>query len=293
MSRAVLLTGHGTIRELGDIPGFLQSIRRGSPAPEALVHEMQHRYEAIGGSSPLNDICHALAARLSAELGMPVRFASRLWHPYVADVLAELQAEGVTEVVTLALAQFSAHVYHAHVREKAEALGIAVREVPNWGAETALLDAFAQRVKAIGLGADDYVVLSAHSLPQMVVDAGDKYPDLVRQAAEGVAVRAGLGDNWSLYYQSQGASAGPGGRPMVWIGPDLQAAIAEAQGRGAKRVVFAPIGFLADHVEVLYDLDVEARKWVETAGMRYARMHSLNADADLVSLLARLVKEAC
>ena len=290
MTTAILLTGHGTIQELGDIPGFLKNIRRGAPTPDGLVSEMQHRYEAIGGRSPLTAICTELAASLGRELGMPARFASRLWHPYVKEVLEDLKAQGVTEVVTAALAQFSAHVYHAHVREVAEPMGIAVREVPNWGNTPALVAAYAARIMALDVGPDDYVVLSAHSLPQMVVDAGDKYPELVHNAAEAVAKAAGLGQAWGLYYQSQGASAGPGGRPMVWIGPDLKAAVATANERGAKRVVFAPIGFLADHVEVLYDLDIEARKWVEDAGMHYARTESLNAHPELVALLAELVR---
>ncbi len=292
MSTAVLLTGHGTIAELADIPGFLKNIRRGAPTPDSLVSEMQHRYEAIGGSSPLTAICTDLAAKVGAELDLPARFASRLWHPYVKDVLTELRAQGVTEVLTAALAQFSAHVYHAHVREMAEPLGMSVREVPNWGGSPALVDAFGKRIAALKPSADDYVVLSAHSLPQMVVDAGDKYPELVQHAAQRIAASANLGERWGLYYQSQGASAGPGGRPMVWIGPDLKAAIETAKAQGAKRMVFAPIGFLADHVEVLFDLDIEARKWVEDAGMQYVRMESLNAHSDLVTLLASQLRDA-
>ena len=291
MSRAILLTGHGTIRGLEDIPGFLSNIRRGAPTPDGLVSEMQHRYEAIGGSSPLTKICESLAAKVGQELGMKARFASRLWHPYVKDVLAELAADGVTEVLTAPLAQFSAHVYNAHVREHAAPLGMQVREVGNWGDTPALVTAYAKRLRELNVSPGDFVVLSAHSLPQMIVDAGDRYPDLVQAAANAVAREADL-RSWMLCYQSQGASVGAGGKPMPWIGPDLKAAIDEAKRRSATRICFAPIGFLADHVEVLYDLDIEARGWVEAAGMQYARTASLNDDGDLVQLLADLVRKA-
>jgi ferrochelatase len=132
--------------------------------------------------------------------------------------------------------------------------------------------------------------MTAHSLPRSVIDAGDPYERELRGAAAAVAdrVRERLGREvpWQLAFQSQGMGAGPGGRPIEWLGPDLKAALDEAVAAGARRVVFAPIGFLADHVEILYDLDIEARAMVEARGLAYARAASLNADEDLVEVLA-------
>ena len=285
-----MLVAHGTVDDLDDLPAFLANIRRGQPAPEALVAELRHRYEAIGGS-PLNAINARLAQKLERVLGVPVRLANRLWAPYPKDVLAGLDAE---VIVALPLAQHSAHVYAQAVAEQAR---VPVKMVENWGQTPALLDAFAARVRAAVPAScssrDVALVLSAHSLPKAAIDAGDPYEREVRASAEGVAarVRDVLPDTW-VAFQSQGMSTGPGGKPVAWLGPDLPATLDAVAKSGKKHVVIAPIGFLADHVEVLYDIDIEAKRLAAERGLVVSRTESLNDADDFVRVLASLAQQA-
>src|SRR5262245_46569822 len=144
---AVVLIAHGTVERLDDLPHFLANIRRGRAAPDEIVREVRRRYEAIGGRSPLNDIKRRLAEKVEASPGVKTRMAMRLWEPYPNEVLASLAAEGVTRVCVVPLAQHSAAVYGAAVKEAAAPLGLEVACAPNWGRSPALADAFAQTVK--------------------------------------------------------------------------------------------------------------------------------------------------
>lgn len=295
---AVLLITHGTVADLADLPAFVKNIRRGAEPPPELIRELRHRYEVIGGSSPLGTITESLATKLEAKLGLAVRTCMRLWKPYPEDVLPTL---GADRVVVLALAQHSAKVYEDAVRAAAAKLPAPpdIRAVPNWGREPALLDAFARRVVEAVQGLDaterakTALVLSAHSLPKAIVDAGDAYEREARAAAEGVAERVReLLQDARIAFQSQGLSTGPGGRPVVWLGPDLPSTFDAAKNDGRTRVVVAPIGFLADHVEILYDLDVEAKALAKDRGLELVRTRSLNDDDDFVDVLAGLVRRA-
>ena len=301
MTTAVMVIAHGTVDTLDELPGFLANIRRGHPAPPELLAEVRRRYEAIGGRSPLNAICRAVAAKLEARTGVPTRMAMRLWHPYPGEVLEELAGLGVTRVVVMPLAQHSAKIYADAVTLAARELGanVEVVSVPNWGQTPALIDAYAARVRstllevpAEGL-ARTTLILTAHSLPLAIVRAGDPYEGEVRASAS--AILAALGGtarrcHHEVVFQSQGMSQGPGGRPMEWLGPDLKSAIEAAAARGDTAVVVAPIGFLADHVEILYDLDIEACAWAAARGLRLLRTPSLNASDGLVDVLAGLVR---
>jgi ferrochelatase len=292
MKEAVLLIAHGTVDDLADLPAFVRNIRRGhEPSPE-LVAELRRRYEAIGGSSPLLGITRSVTAKLEARLGVPVRMAMRLWRPYPKDVLAEL---GADRVVVLALAQHSASVYVEAVKEVAPP-GTEIVAVPNWGQDPALVEAFAEKVRGAVRSWSDAerndtaLVLSAHSLPKAIVDAGDPYEREARGAADAVAARVrDVLPDARIAFQSQGMSTGPGGRPVVWLGPDLPATFDAIAAEGRHRVLVAPIGFLADHVEVLYDLDIEAKAQAEARGLRLFRTESLNDDDAFVSVLAGLV----
>jgi len=308
MRAAVVLVAHGTVDHLDDLPAFLTNIRRGQPPPDALVAELRHRYEVIGGS-PLNAINARLAAKLERVLGVPVRLANRLWAPYLKDVLAGLDSDADV-IVALPLAQHSAHVYAQAVAEHAT---VPVKMVENWGQTPALLDAFAARVRAAlpasSSPKDVGLVLSAHSLPKAVIDAGDPYEREVRASAEGVAarVRDVLPDTW-VAFQSQGMSTGPGGKPVEpharaergsgrehgteWLGPDLPATLEAVAASGKRHVVIAPIGFLADHVEVLYDIDIEAKRLAAERGLLLSRTASLNDADDFVQVLAGLARQA-
>lgn len=297
MKPGLVLVAHGTVDALDDLPEFLTNIRRGHAPPAELLEEVRRRYEAIGGGSPLNAINRALAKAVGARLGVPARMANRLFRPYPKAALEELAAEGVTGVCVVPLAQHSAKIY-------GEAVESAAREVPaitrvvsasNWGRTPALSEAFAatilEAVEGIPAGARTALILTAHSLPVAVVQAGDPYEAEVRGSAADVVaiVRARAGDRLhhdAVAFQSQGMSTGPGGRPVQWLGPDLRSALAEAKERGATHVVVAPIGFLADHVEILYDLDIEAKAWAGELGLELRRSTSLNATERMVETIA-------
>ena len=294
MKRAVLLVAHGTVDDREEIPAFLGNIRRGHASPE-LVAEVQRRFDAVGGS-PLNRINRDVAAKLEAKLGVPVRLSNRLWRPYPKEVLAALKADGVTHVAEVPLAQHSAHVYAESARAAAAELGgITVACAANWGRSALLTRAYAKRITdalaAIPRGehAATLVLMTAHSLPVAVVRAGDAYEREFRASTEAIAREASLGAKLPEHivaFQSQGMSAGRDGKPMEWLGPDLRMALDDARARGKKHVVMAPVGFLADHVEILYDIDIEAAAWAKERGLTLSRTASLNADDDVIDALA-------
>jgi ferrochelatase len=298
---AVLLVAHGTVERLDDLPAFLANIRRGRPAPDEVVREVRRRYEAIGGRSPLLDVTRSLAAKVERALAVPTRVAMRLWEPYPKEVLAELATIGVKRVCVVPLAQHSAAVYGAAVVEAARPFGFEVSCAANWGRTPALIDAFAGAAKdAIDrVPAPERslarVVLSAHSLPTSIIAAGDPYEDEVRAAAELVAARLGPdAPPHVVCFQSQGMSP-PGARGLEpatpgWLGPDLRATFERIANEGARHVIVAPIGFLADHVEILYDLDIEARAWAKELGMTFARTRSLNDSDELARAVIEVAR---
>lgn len=308
MTHGVLLVAHGTVDDLADLPEFLTNIARGRPPSAELLDEVRRRYQIIGGGSPLNRINRALASALERELGVPVRLANRLFHPYPREVLAELAAAGIREVDVVPLAQHSAQVYGEAVRAAAAEHfpgSFDVVAAPNWGGEPALTEAFAQSiVSALDVLANDGgarrsgpvgLVLSAHSLPRSVIDAGDPYEAEFRASAAAVwarvqALRPDAVATHRVAFQSQGMSSGPGGRPVAWLGPNLESSVDALAREGVTRIVFAPIGFLADHVEIFFDIDVEARALAEGRGMQFVRAPSLNADAPIVAVLADVAR---
>lgn len=295
MERAVLLVSHGTVDHLDDLTAFVTNVRRGRPPSTELIAELRRRYEAIGGQSPLNATNALLASKLERRLSVPVAWANRLWKPFVRDALSELARAGAKHVAVVPLAQHSAQVYADDARQAAAGMGIELACAANWGRAPALGAAFAERVsRALVLERETSracVVMTAHSLPRFIVERGDPYESEVRAAAAAVEsiLRGRFGETFrtTVAFQSQGMD-GPGGKPVEWLGPDLRAALDEAKARGDRSVVLAPIGFLADHVEILYDLDIEARAMAEDRGLGYSRAASLNADDDFVEVLVEV-----
>jgi ferrochelatase len=293
MREAVVLVVHGTVDELEDLPEFLRNIRRGHPAPPELIAEVRRRYEAIGGRSPLNAITREVAAKVQSRLSVPTRMAGRLFRPYPTDVVRELAEAGVERIVSVPMAQHSAAIYAEAMTAAAREHGLSIANAPNWGREPSLTRAYADALACTLAGVPEHernkttVILSAHSLPVAVVRGGDPYEDEVRASAAAIADAVGEGmPRWTVVFQSQGMSAGPGGRPIEWLGPGLEAALDEAKSRGDRHVVVAPVGFLADHVEILYDIDIEARAWAEARGLTLHRTPSLNAGERLVETIA-------
>jgi protoporphyrin/coproporphyrin ferrochelatase len=295
---AVLLVAHGSVEALDELPEFLTNIRRGHAPPPELLAEVRRRYEAIGGQSPLNAINREVAQRLEERLGVPVRTANRLFRPYPKEVLEPLASGGARRILVVPLAQHSASIYGESVKQAVRDAGLdlGVVAAANWGRTRELTEAFAQSIlrtlAEVPAGERDRTTLlmTAHSLPVSIIEAGDPYETELRASAEEVAARVrelapGTFVDHAVAFQSQGMPT-VGGRPMAWLGPDLRARLDVLAARGRKEIVIAPIGFLADHVEILYDLDIEARGWADELGMTLRRTASLNASDGLVEALA-------
>ncbi len=293
MMLGLILMSHGSIDSLDELPAFLAKIRRGKPAPPDIVAEVRRRHEAIGGS-PLNAINRELAKRVEARLGIPVRLANRLSHPSPSDALRELRALGVDEVAMVPLAQHSAAVYASALLSAAHEIGagdMPIECAPNWGKNRTLVRLFARRIEA-ALGASSRqgrartaLLMSAHSLPVSVVAAGDRYESDVHASAS--AIVRELGDGAPLntvVFQSQGM-ASPGEPTVDWLGPDLVHGLAHAKASGFDRVLIAPIGFLADHVEILYDIDIEITEYARARNITVTRTESPNADEEMVDVI--------
>jgi ferrochelatase len=211
----------------------------------------------------------------------------RNWRPYIADALAQAASDGVRELVAVPMAPQYSTLSVAKYGEAVEAArppALAVRFVRSWHDHPGLLDAFAEKLQgALGALRPERVLFTAHSLPRRVVDAGDPYPDEVRATARGVAERCGLG-TWEQAYQSAGRT------PEPWLGPSVEEALAGAASAGARRVLIAPIGFVCDHTEILFDIDVQAAQAARGLGIEVARTESLNTSPRLIAALADLVR---
>lgn len=280
---AVLLLAHGTISNISELPEFLSEVRRGRAPTAALVAEMRHRYERIGGS-PLLEYTRAQARGLSERLGCVVEVAMRLWHPRVEQVLPALVAQGVRRVCLLPLAPFSVDVYVNAAHAAAKAAGVADLEMVSvgaWGSDAGFVDAHVNLVREYH-APQNPLVLTAHSLPMRVINMGDKYAQEVAACASAIERR--LGTSVHLAYQSQGADGGE------WLGPDLNEVLTKLSRGGASSVTIAPFGFLADHVETLYDLDIEAKHRCDELGLQLTRVPALNTRADFLDALASLVR---
>ena len=285
----VLVSAHGTVERLEDVPAFLQRIRRGRPTPEHIVHEVQARLKHIGGS-PLLRITQAQAAGLAARLGVPVVVGMRLWDPSIESAIAEAKSRGVTRLLSLPLAPQSVAVYHEATRGAAAEAGVELLEAPPWGLEPALLSAFDEAVdEGLSRFAQDRrsaaaLVLSAHSLPTRIIAAGDAYEREFRAMADAVRDGRTDGRETRIAFQSQGMDGGD------WLGPDLETTFRELANKGVRDVLVAAIGFLSDHVETLYDLDVDAKALGARVGVNVERAPSLDARPKLLDALEAVAR---
>ena len=288
MKTAVLLMAHGTPSSLDEMPEYLKVVRGGRPPSPELIEEMTHNYQAIGGRSPLTDITLAQADALSRRLGadIPVAVGMRNWHPYISAAMAELAARGVERVIGLPLApQFSTLSVQKYMDAASAALppGVTFDCVRTFHAHPMLLQAFAERVREAEPRADETVVFTAHSLPKRVIDAGDVYADEVAATARGVADLAGIA-KYDIAYQSAGRT------PEPWIGPDLGELITARIAGGARAFLIVPVGFVCDHTEILFDIDVQASATARNAGAALRRTESLNTSRTFIATLEAIVR---
>ena len=286
MSDAVVLMAYGSPATADDIRPYLEDIRGGRPVSDEAVAELAERYRRIGGRSPLDEVTEAQRAALERELGIPVFVGMKHWQPRIPEALERALEGGATRIVGLVLAPHYSQMSVGEYRERLEA-ALDRRDaelvlVESWHDDPAFLDVVADRVN----GTDAWVVFTAHSLPERILAGGDPYRDQLLETSRLVAERAGLGDRWSFAFQSASATGEP------WLGPDILEELDRLHGDGVREVLVAPVGFVSDHLEILWDLDVEAREKAQELGLELGRIESLNDDPRFISALAGVVKRA-
>lgn len=297
--QAVLLMTYGTAPSLDGVEAYYTHIRGGRrPSPE-LLEDLLRRYLAIGGTSPLP--CHTERQRATLEsevarrgLAVPVRAAMKHVEPFIEGAVRALAQDGVTHVVALPLApQFSTLSTCAYCRAvdagRTGPARLTYEIVADWHVEprlvAALAAATAEALARYPDAARPHVLFTAHSLPARIRDAGDPYPELLLESARRVATALGLaGDRWSFAFQSAGRT------PEPWLGPDVRTRLAALAADGTTAVVVSPVGFVADHLELLYDIDIEARACALSLGIRLERARAMNDDPVFIAALADVLE---
>ena len=299
---AVVLMAYGTPRSKEEILPYYTDIRRGRPPTDEQLQDLTNRYEAIGGLSPLKQLTEDQRDALQSELDsispntFQVFLGLKHASPFIEETVTEVVGLGYKKIVGLVLAphysSYSIGQYMDRVRAVAEPAGITVSGIDSWAREEAFIDFLANdmREKLASLPERTKVLFTAHSLPQRIIDGGDPYPEELRATAELVAEKVGLTrwSDWSIAWQSAGRT------PEPWIGPDILEVIdsfaaQSASGEPIDGVLVSACGFVADHLEVLFDLDIEASKHAESNGIAFARTACVNSNASVMAALARSV----
>jgi len=291
---AVLLMAYGGPGSLDDVEPYLNDVRGGRPTSPELVHDVRERYARIGGRSPILELTRAQGVAVERALGagFQVYVGMRHWHPYIRETADAIVRAGHRVVVGVVMAPhystMSVGAYEKKLLDAAQGR-FETALVRSWGDHPAFLEAVAGRVsqalQRFPSPSAVQVIFTAHSLPQRILAAGDPYPDELRASAAAVAARRGLKD-WHFAYQSAGAT------PDQWLGPDAADVITELAAAGHKAFLLVPIGFVCDHVEILYDIDVEYRALADRLGVHLERTDSLNDDAGLVAAVADVARTA-
>jgi protoporphyrin/coproporphyrin ferrochelatase len=286
MKSAVVLMAYGSPESLADVPAYYADIRGGRPIAPELLADLVERYRRLGieDSSPLNAITEQTRAALEVELGLPVFTGMKHWTPHIADAADAAVASGAEHVVGLVLAPHYSALSIAGYREQLEralAGRVALRFVESWHDEPGFVELLADRVR----GTDAHVVFTAHSLPARILDTGDPYRDQLLETSRLVAEAAGL-DAWSFSFQSES----PTGEP--WLGPDILDHLESLRRQGVDRVLVCPVGFVSDHLEIRWDLDVEAQEKAAELGLQLERIEMPNSDPQLVGALGLIVRRA-
>jgi len=272
----VLLLAHGAPERVEDVPEYLSYVRGGQPVAPRVVEEVASRYREIGGSSPLTYWTRVQAEALEKMLGVPVFFGMRNWHPLIKQTMNQARAAGIELLACVCLAphyaELSVGLYMKHT--VAAAQGIELRWARSYHDEPLLITAFAERLR----GVNGHVIFTAHSLPS----PNDGYAHECRETAALVAARTGIAE-YGFAFQSQGMSGGE------WLGPTVESLFDACP---AKEVVIAPIGFVCDHVEILYDVDVQFKKYAAERGIALSRIESLNGSETFTKALAEVSRGA-
>ncbi len=291
--RAVLLLAHGTADTLDDIPEFLRNVTGGRPVPQSIVDEVRHRYSLIG-HSPMNEITARQGELLASELKLPVYVGMRNWKPLIADTVRSMVSDGVTQAVAVCMAPQNSRTSVGLYRKALDGETrptFTVDFMESWHDHPQLIAAFAEKLTQGWVHACREfnrqlpVLFTAHSVPERTIAEGDPYERQTRQTAAMVAKRAGLSpDGWFFAFQSQGMSGG------TWLGPTVENTLLSLKEKGHDTIFLQPIGFLCDHVEVLYDIDIGFQQFAKQHGMQLRRAESLNESPTLIAALADLVR---
>jgi ferrochelatase len=288
---------YGTPRSLDEVEEYYTDIRHGRPPTPELLEELTDRYRAIGGHSPLYEITQAQAKGIEERVGVRAYLGQKHAAPFIPDAMRAIADDGVEQVVGLVLAphysSMSIGDYERRAKRAAKEIGWSGRVdvVPSWHLEDGYLEFLEKRVqKALGEipgAARDKtkVLFTAHSLPEKILQNGDPYPDQLRETADAVAARMQLAAH-DIAWQSAGRTRDP------WIGPDVLDVMKDLHDDGWQGVVVCPCGFVSDHLEVLYDVDIECKQLAEELDLAFARTGSPNDDPHFLDTLARVVQSA-
>lgn len=296
MSTAVLLLAYGGPDSLDDIPAYLHDIRGGRPTPQALVDEISTRYQLIGGHSPLLTITTNVARKLQKRVDLPVYIGMRHWRPFILETVAQMAADEVDQVIALCMAPHYSTLSIGKYREKLdEAIAAAnknikVTFIESWHLQPDYLSGLARNIETTlerwpaETRDNVLIVFTAHSLPEYILEQGDPYDTQLRETAAALTQQLKLNhDQWTFCYQSAARTGVP------WLGPQIEALVVDLARAGHLDLIVAPIGFIADHVEVLYDIDIGVQKIAKANGVRVERPPMLNDSEPLISALAALV----
>jgi ferrochelatase len=284
VSEVVVLMAYGSPDRIADVPAYYVDIRGGRPIKPEHLEDLVDRYRRLGieDSNPLNEITEATRAALEAELGIPVFTGMKHWTPRIAEA-AERAAEADT-VVGLVLAPHYSRLSIAGYREQLESAlagRAALAFIESWHAEPGFVELLADRIR----GTEAHVVFTAHSLPARILDEGDPYKEQLLETSRLVAERAGIRD-WTFSFQSES----PTGEP--WLGPDILDHLDDLHSQGVRAVLVCPVGFVADHLEIRWDLDTEAKDKARELGMTLERIEMPNDDPAFISMLAGIVRRS-
>lgn len=287
MKQAILLLAHGTPESATQVPEYLKYVTGGRALPQEVIDEITHRYALIG-RSPLTDLTMAQARALEEKLGIPVYVGMRNWHPVIADTVSKMLADGVTDAaLVICLApQNSRTSVGLYKKAVTAAAGdkLAIEFIESWHDHPGLISAFADKLRAARKESEK-VIFTAHSVPMRTIEEGDPYEQQARETATLVARQVDLhDDDWAFAFQSQGMSGGP------WIGPTVEETINALAQHGDNEVVVQPVGFVCDHVEVLYDIDMAFKQYAADRGVTLTRTQSLNDSPEFITALADLAR---
>jgi protoporphyrin/coproporphyrin ferrochelatase len=289
VKQAVLLLAHGAPERVDDVPEYLKFVRSGRPVSPQLIEEISHRYAAIGGASPLRQWTQAQAEALEKQLGIPVYFGMRNWHPFIRETMDRVRDSGAERLAAICLApqysKMSVGFYFRRTQEAKVDAGASAEIVwaKSYHDSPLLIEAFAEKLRPMAPGRK--VLFTAHSLPEKALAEGDPYERECRATAALVATAAGVAD-WDFAFQSQGMTEDR------WLGPTVEATLDRYSAEGIREVMLHPIGFVCDHVEVLFDVDVLFKDYAAARGIALFRPESLNGSAKYTETLADVAQRA-